>query len=179
VDRAIETEFTQFVRDRTPALFRVAYALTGEQHGAEDLLQMAFARAASRWSRIHGDPEAYVRRVLYHQHISRWRYRRRRPETLMADLPEGGHLGTSQPDPADQTVTRLRLRMALRALPPRQRAVVVLRYLEDLSEREVADVLGCSTGTVASQASRALARLRAATLDDASSESVAAQGVFQ
>ncbi|HEU0238671.1 MAG TPA: SigE family RNA polymerase sigma factor [Micromonosporaceae bacterium] len=179
MDRDIEQDFTQFVRDRTPGLFRVAYALTGERHGAEDLLQTALARAAARWSRIHSDPEAYVRRVLYHQHITRWRYRRRRPETLMADVPERGRPGVAHPDPADQTVTRLRLRAALRALPPRQRAVVVLRYLEDLSEREVADVLGCSTGTVASQASRALARLRLETLGDASPDSVVVQGAFQ
>lgn len=179
MDRELDSDFTRFVRDRTPALFRVAYALTCEQHDAEDLLQTALAHAAGRWSRIHTDPEAYVRRVLYHQHISRWRHRRRRPETLMADLPEHSHAEGSRIDVAEETVTRLRLRAALRSLPPRQRAVIVLRYLEDLNEREVADVLGCSTGTVASQASRALSRLRAGMLGVDSGDPAALQEVFR
>jgi RNA polymerase sigma-70 factor (sigma-E family) len=157
VDPAVEREFTEFVVARTQGLMRVAYALTGDQHAAEDLLQSALAKAAMRWSHINGDAEPYVRRILYHDHISWWRRRRRRPETSMADLPERA----DRPDFAGQTNLRLLLWDALRTLPPRQRAVLVLRYLEDRSEREVAEILGCRPGTVASQASRALARLRA------------------
>ena len=156
MDPSLERDFTRFVEDRTHALFRVAYALTGNQHAAEDLLQTALSRAAARWSHVRGDGEAYVKRSLYHQHISVWRYRRRRPETPVPVPPDRGHSG----DMAEETVQRVRLRAALATLPPRQRAVVVLRYLDDLSEREVADILGCSTGTVGSQAARALARLR-------------------
>ncbi|OLB77557.1 MAG: RNA polymerase subunit sigma [Actinobacteria bacterium 13_2_20CM_2_71_6] len=155
MDARAEQEFTQFVADRTPALLRVAHALTGDQHAAEDLVQGALAKAMLRWPHIHDHPEAYVRRILYHDHISGWRQRRRRPETPMAELPElPGSDGT------DEAHTRMLLRNALLELPPRQRAVIVLRYLDDHSEREVAEILGCREGTVASQASRALAKLR-------------------
>ena len=147
--------FTDFVAERTPALFRVAYALTGNQHAAEDLLQTALAKTYARWSRISGDAEQYVRRVLYHDSVSIWRRRGRRPETSMPSVPD-----RPDTDTADDTILRLMLRDALLSLPPRQRAVVVLRYLDDLDEKQVADIMGCSPGTVASQASRALARLR-------------------
>jgi RNA polymerase sigma-70 factor (sigma-E family) len=156
VDPVVEREFTEFVVARTRGLMRVAYALTGDQYAAEDLLQSALAKAAMRWSHISGDPEPYVRRILYHDHISWWRRRRRRPETPMAELPERA----GPADFAGQTHLRLLLRDALGTLPPRQRAVLILRYLEDRSEREVAELLGCRPGTVASQASRALTRLR-------------------
>lgn len=152
-----EEEFTQFVTERTHALFRVAYALTGNQHAAEDLLQNALAKAFAKWSRISTDAEGYVKRIIYRDFISLWRWRSRRPETVMATPPE-----QSAVDSSDHTILRLVLRDALRQLPPRQRAVIVLRYLDDLGEKEVAEVLGCSPGTVASQASRALARLRGA-----------------
>jgi RNA polymerase sigma-70 factor (sigma-E family) len=154
VDEAAERDFTEFVAQRTHALFRVAYALTGDQHAAEDLLQNALAKAAMRWTRIEGDGEAYVKRILYRDCVSVWRWRSRRRETLMATPPE---------PPADDGVDpdlRLLLIDALRGLPPKQRAVLVLRYLDDLSEKQVAEVLGCSTGTVGSQASRALDKLR-------------------
>lgn len=157
MDKEGEQQFTAFVRQRTHALVRTAYALCVNQHDAEDLVQNALAKTSLRWSRIHGDPEHYVRRVMYRDFVSAWRWRRTRPEISVGELPQ-------RPDAADhddETVTRLTLRAALRTLPPRQRAVIVLRYLEDLSERDVADLLGCSTGTVASQASRALSRLRA------------------
>ena len=157
MDSQAEREFTDFVVERTHALFRVAYALTGQQQAAEDLLQGALAKAAVRWPKISGSAEAYVRRIIYHDHVSLWRRMRRRHESTVAHLPE-----RVVDDSSGATVLRLILRDAVRSLPPRQRAVVVLRYLEDLSEREVAEMLGCSVGTVASQASRALARLRAA-----------------
>lgn len=149
-----QQEFTEFVTARTHALFRVAYALTTNQHAAEDLLQSALAKAAARWSRLT-DAEAYVRKILYHDYISGWRRLRRRPETPVGVPPE-----RRVSDSADHTVLRLQLLDVLRHLPPRQRAVLVLRYLEDLSEQQTAEILGCSTGAVASQASRALAKLR-------------------
>lgn len=157
MDAVEEREFTEFVARSSPGLLRVAYALTGNQHAAEDLLQTALAKAASRWSRIRGDAGPYVRRILYHDHISAWRRRRRRAEWSVAELPE---LPVRHDGPADRIDNHLLLRQALLDLPPRQRAVLVLRYLEDLSEQQVADVLGCSVGTVGSQASRALAKLR-------------------
>ncbi len=155
MDAEIEREFTEFVAERTHALFRVAYALTGNQHAAEDLLQTALAKTFTKWSRISTDAEGYVKRILYRDWISLWRRRVRRPETPVPTPPERSHA-----DASEDTILRLVLRDALLALPPRQRAVVVLRYLDDLGEREVAEILGCSPGTVASQASRALSKLR-------------------
>src|SRR2546430_14440898 len=148
MDAAAEQEFTQFVADRTQALLRTAHALTGNQQAAEDLVQNALAKAMLRWRQIQDHPEAYVRRILYHDHISGWRWRRRRPETAMAQLPD-----PRVEDGTDETHTRMLVRAAVLRLPPRQRAVIILRYLEDRSEREVAELLGCSEGTVASQAS--------------------------
>jgi len=156
VDPAVEREFTEFVAARTHALLRAAYALTGDQHAAEDLLQTALAKAAMRWPNIRDHAEPYVRQILYHDHISWWRRRRRRPELSVPEVPETPVIT----DPAGDMHLRQLLREALLALPPRQRAVLVLRYLEDRSERETADLMGCRPGTVASQASRALARLR-------------------
>jgi RNA polymerase sigma-70 factor (sigma-E family) len=154
VDEATERDFTEFVAQRTHALFRVAYALTGDQHAAEDLLQNALAKAAMRWSRVEGDGEAYVKRILYRDCVSVWRWRSRRRETLMATLPDLSAHADVDPD------LRMLLIDALRRLPPRQRAVLVLRYLDDMSEKQVAELLGCSPGTVGSQASRALDKLR-------------------
>jgi len=160
VDVEGEQQFTAFVRQRAQALARTAYALCLNQQDAEDLVQGALAKTSVRWARIHGDPEHYVRRVMYRDFVSVWRRRRARPEVSVGELPQ-------RPDAAEldeDAVTRLTVRQALRELAPRQRAVIVLRYLEDMSEREVAEALGCSTGTVASQASRALARLRSGPL---------------
>jgi RNA polymerase sigma-70 factor (sigma-E family) len=157
VDAEAEQDFTRFVADRGRVLVRVAYALTGDQFAAEDLVQSALAKAMVRWRQIGDSPEAYVRRVVFHEFVSGWRRRRRRPETPMAMVPE-----VSVGDGTDESQVRLVLREALLALPPRQRAVIVLRYLEDRSEHEVAEILGCREGTVASQASRALAKLRVA-----------------
>ncbi|TDC80122.1 SigE family RNA polymerase sigma factor [Micromonospora sp. KC606] len=145
-------EFTTFINERGDKLLRVAYALAGSQHAAEDLLQHALAKAYARWPRIRGDAEPYVKRILYHDQVSIWR-RARRSEIPVANLPERMATG---PDPE----LRLLLREALRALPPRQRAVLTLRYLEDLSVAETATLLGCRAGTVASQTAKALARLR-------------------
>jgi len=149
-------EFTAFVNERGAALLRVAYALAGNQHAAEDLLQNALAKAYARWPRIRGDAEPYVKRILYHDQVSGWRRRSRRAEVPVAELPDRAAVG----DSGDATDLRLLLREALRALPPRQRAVLTLRYLEDLSVEQTAALLGCRAGTVASQSAKALARLR-------------------
>lgn len=159
MDRATEVEFTAFVADRTHALFRTAYALTGNQHAAEDLLQAALAKLVLSWSRIASDPEAYARQIIYREHVSVWRRMWKRRELPTADPPSGRLL---EADHAGAALDRLVLRNVLHTLPARQRAVIVLRYLEDRSEQEVAEILGCSTGTVGSQASRALVKLRAA-----------------
>jgi RNA polymerase sigma-70 factor (sigma-E family) len=158
VDGEAQRRLREFVVARTPALLRVAYLLTGNQHDAEDLVQTALTRAAGRWESIrHEDPEAYVRRTMYHAQVSWWRRRARRREQPAYPLPEVVHTA----DPAPGTDLRLVVREVLARLTPRQRAVLVLRYFEDLPERQVAEVLGCSVGTVRSQAHRAMARFRA------------------
>jgi RNA polymerase sigma-70 factor (sigma-E family) len=157
MDPAVEREFTEFVVNRSQALLRAAYALTGDRHAAEDLVQQALAKAFLRWRRIEGDVEPYVRRILYHDSATRWRRRGLRAETSVASPPDVALVA----DAADDTSLRLLLRRALLALPPRQRAVLVLRYLEDRSVEETAEILGCRPGTVVSQASRALVKLRA------------------
>jgi RNA polymerase sigma-70 factor (sigma-E family) len=158
VDQRQDGEFTAFVVARTPALLRTAYALTGDQHAAEDLVQTAFAKAYARWRRIAYEPEPYVRRIIYHDFVSAWRSRRRRSEVTVAEPPDQ----PARLEFADDSALRMLLRHALDTLPPRQRAVIILRYLEDLSVAETAAVLGCREGTVVSQASRALAKLRQA-----------------
>ncbi|RZU51130.1 RNA polymerase sigma-70 factor (sigma-E family) [Krasilnikovia cinnamomea] len=149
--------FNEFVVSRSTRLLRCAYLLTGEWAAAEDLLQSSLVKAWSAWSRIEGDPEPYVRRILVNTQASWWR-RRWRAELPSAELPEVG-----QPGHADRVDDRDQLWQALRRLPTRQRTVLVLRYFENLSEAEIAEAMDCSLGTVKSQASRALAKLR---LDD-------------
>ena len=168
MDAEAEREFREFVAARSAALFRSAYLLTGQHEQAEDLLQSALAKVARRWSRIRLEPEAYVRRALYHEQVSRWRRRSWGREAAYADVPVVAAPG----DHAATTDLRLALAAALGRLTPRQRAVVVLRYVEDLSEGEVAGVLDVSIGTVRSTASRALTRLRAARPDLVDAEEV-------
>jgi len=150
-------EFDDFVRARTPALLRSACLLTGDQHLAEDLVQMALARCHRSWRRLHdsGNAEAYTRRIMYNLQVAWWR-RRRVAESLPGDMPERP-TGT---DHASAAVVWLTLRPALLRLTPKQRAVLVLRFFEDRTESETADVLGVSLGTVKSQTAKALARLR-------------------
>jgi len=150
-----DEEFDSFMRGRWPTMVRLAYALTGDAGHAEDVAQAAFARAYASWGRVRraGDPDAYVRRIVINEHRSRFR-KHRVAEELRGDL--GETLGGEQQGPEE----RQALLDALRALGPRQRAVVVLRYWLDLSEAETAAALNCSVGTVKSQASRALATLR-------------------
>ncbi|WP_371671633.1 SigE family RNA polymerase sigma factor [Streptomyces sp. NBC_00289] len=152
-----EDRFQEFVRARWSHLVRTAYLLTGDAHHAEDLTQTALAKAYRSWRRVSrsDNPEAYVRRMLVNCNSDRFR-KRRVAESLTAAPPEvaGRDEAVSWADERSALLT------ALAGLPPRQRAVVVMRYWEDLSEAEVADVLGCSPGTVKSQASKGLAKLR-------------------
>ncbi|HET7247738.1 MAG TPA: SigE family RNA polymerase sigma factor [Streptosporangiaceae bacterium] len=157
MDESARQDFTEFVAARSRQLTRLAYVLTGDQHAAEDLLQNALVKAAAHWGRIHTAPEAYVRRIMYREQASWLRRRARRRETAMAQVPE-----PATGDGAADVEARLALRDALLALPPRRRAVLVLRYLEDLPESQVAEILGCSVGTVRSQNHRAVAQLRLA-----------------
>ncbi|WP_116951074.1 SigE family RNA polymerase sigma factor [Jiangella endophytica] len=159
MDSQIDDEFRRFVAGRSLALLRTAYALCGDRHTAEDLVQGALAKLYRRWRKVD-DPEGYVRRILYNDQISRWRRRLVLHEDPVDVVPEN-----AAPDLAGAVGDRVDVLQLLRQLPPRQRAVLVLRYYEDLSEREIAAVLGCSTGTVRSQAHRALARLRGLALE--------------
>lgn len=155
---------------RSGSLLRTALLLTGQNRAeAEDLLQLALERAYRHWARVHAtdEPERYVRRILANASADRWRRLARRPEQ---SLP-AGDAGLSTPDLSGQVAERDFLLRALAQLPPRQRAVMVLRYYDDLTEAEIADILGCSIGTVKSQVARGLARLRDASV----SESVASR----
>lgn len=147
-------EFTRWARARQAQLLRAALLISGDRGRAEDLVQDALTQVAMRWRRLRdGSPDAYARRVIYHGNVSWWR--RRRHEVLTAYDVE--------PAQQHESLDRgLAIRCALAALTPRQRAVVVLRYFEDLTEREAADVLGVSVGTVKSQTHLALLRLREA-----------------
>lgn len=151
---ADEAEFDDFVVARSQALLRTAYLLTHDEALAEDLLQTALTKAWFAWRRIDGPPEPYVRRVLVTTSASWWRRRWNR-ETPTEVLPERATMaGPEGP------VTEQDLWEAIGHLPPRQRAVIVLRYLEDRTEVETAELLGCSIGTVKSQCAKALAKLR-------------------
>jgi RNA polymerase sigma-70 factor (sigma-E family) len=149
-------DFAEFVQQALPGLLRYGHMLTGNPHDAADLVQTVLEKLGSRWSSIvhkTGDPVAYARRSMANAHISRWRRTRR--ESLIADLPD--RPAETAPDPFDNEP----LWEALRGLPPRQRAVMVMRYYDDLSEADIAAALGVSRGTVKSQSSKAMATLRA------------------
>jgi RNA polymerase sigma-70 factor (sigma-E family) len=155
-------DFDGFVAARTPALLRTAYLLTGDQHLSEDLVQTALEKALPTWGARKVTPatESYVRTIMYRENISIWRRRRGR-EIPVAELPE-----PRMASPAgDQVEDQVMLRAALLRLGARQRTVLVLRYYEDLTEAQVAQVMGVSVGTVKSQTSKALARLRRASPD--------------
>jgi RNA polymerase sigma-70 factor (sigma-E family) len=152
VPGADRSGFEEFVVARRPALLRTAYLLTGSHADAEDLVQMALIKTVPHWKRIADQPEAYVRTVLARESVSRWRRRRWR-EVPTGDLPD-------HRQPVADLDQRLMLRRALGSLPPRQRAVIVLRYYDDLTEKETASVLGIAVGTVKSQARDGLSRLR-------------------
>jgi RNA polymerase sigma-70 factor (sigma-E family) len=146
-----------FVEVRYVDLVRTAYLLTGSPDAAEDLVQNCLLKAMPRWESIT-DPMGYLRRAMVNDRVSRWRRLRR--ELLRADPPD-----VVVPDATVPVAERAAVLAALRGLPVRMRAVLVLRFWEDLSEAATADVLGCSVGTVKSQTSRGLARLRSVLTD--------------
>ncbi|KQW48651.1 hypothetical protein ASC77_07885 [Nocardioides sp. Root1257] len=152
-----ETGFRRWAEERQLALLRTAVLLTGDRHRAEDLVQEALTQVALRWRRLADEhPDAYARQVIVRRNISWWRKHRRE---VVADPPERGADSRAEAY-ADR---RMLLDQALAQLTPRQRATVVLRYYDDLSERETAEALGVSVGTVKSQTHVALRRLREAS----------------
>ena len=157
MDAASEAEFDGFVAGAWARLFRTAYALTGDHQLAEDAVQAGCAKAYAHWPRIQrmAAPEAYVRRIVTNEIFSWWRrlsWRSERPTENLRETPAEGHEAA--------VTTSDEVWAALRLLPPRQRAVVVLRYYEDLSEKEIARVLSIKPGTVKSQCSAGMRRLR-------------------
>jgi RNA polymerase sigma-70 factor (sigma-E family) len=156
---AQQQEFTTYVRDRGPVLLRTARSLTANPCDAEDLLQTALCKTYLAWDRIadHGALDGYVRRTLVNTRTSQWR-KRRVDEFVCEEVPDG--VTPAGPDPAEQQAQRDALWHAVSRLPARQRAMVVLRYYEDLTETQTARVLGVSVGTVKSAVSRALGKLR-------------------
>lgn len=151
-----QEEFRAYVTERRPALLRAATGLTGDRAEAEDLLQAALAKTYLAWDRIQDRAavDGYVRRAMVNTQISWWRRRKLDvyPTDRLPDLPVDDH--------ADQNAMADVLGRALRRLPERQRLAVMLRYYEDMSEREIAETLGVSVGTVKSTVSRAMTRLR-------------------
>jgi RNA polymerase sigma-70 factor (sigma-E family) len=152
-----EHDFRVFVQGIAASLHRTAYLLCGDWYLADDLVQETLARAYSHWRKVQraDSPSAYVRRILINESRRSWRRNRNvtvHPDVDLADI--------TAVDMSDEVVNRDELLQALQSLPARQRATVVLRFLEGLSERETAAVLGCSEGTVKSQTSRALIKLK-------------------
>lgn len=156
-DAGKDAEFDAFVRGCSTRLLRAAWLLVSDRQAAEDLLQDVLVKVYFAWGRIETNPEAYARRALVRQAINRHRYRKRRPESVVRY-----GVDRALPDIADGVALQHSVVAALRDLPPRQRAAVVLRYFEDLPEADAAAVLGCSCGTIRAHASRGLARLRTA-----------------
>jgi RNA polymerase sigma-70 factor (sigma-E family) len=154
--------FTDFVSAEQAGLLRLAVLLAGDRGHAEDLVQIALMKSYRHWPRItrSGTPSAYVRRVLVTTHTS-WRRRLSTGEQVMETLPERADESEVH-DGEDEA-----LRRALRALPPRMRTAVVLRFFEDLSEQRTADLMDCSASTVNTQTARGVARLRASLSDPA------------
>jgi RNA polymerase sigma-70 factor (sigma-E family) len=148
--------FSEFVEARSSALFRTAYLMVGDHQLAQDLLQEALIKTLMAWPRLR-DPsrvEAYTRRIVVTTSIS-WRRRRSFHEYPSDTMPDRG-----EPDRVDILVTHDEVMAALLMLPPRQRAAVVLRYYDDLTEAQTAESMGCSVGTVKSQVASGLQKLR-------------------
>jgi RNA polymerase sigma-70 factor (sigma-E family) len=152
-----DAEFTAYLEARQPSLLRTAYLLTGDRHQAEDVLQTSLAKLYLAWNKVNdrSSVDAYVRRIMVNENNSLWRRGWKKREYAAEVLPEGD----PHHDAYDEGLGSA-LWEVVQSLPPKARAVVVLRYYEQLSEAETADVLGISVGTVKSQCSRALASLR-------------------
>ena len=159
---ARDAEFTDYLHARQPALLRVAYLLTGDRHQAEDVLQTSLAKLYLAWDKVRDrdSVDAYVRRIMVNENNSLWRRGWKKREHATEVLPDRPHTDVYDEGRSDA------LWSVVQSLPPRARAVVVLRYYEQLTEAETADLLGISAGTVKSQCSRALAALRERVPDD-------------
>ncbi len=145
--------FDAWVRSCQVSLVRSAFLMTGDSHHSQDLVQEALVKVAARWEKLRAEnPDGYARRIIYRDHISWWR---RKLAVPVDELPE-----RSLGDPSEASVDSLVIGQALARLTKKQRAVLVLRYFDDLTEKQVAEILGVSVGTVKSQSSAALARLR-------------------
>ena len=155
-----DADFTAYLQARQGRLLRTAYLLTGDQHQAEDLLQTSLAKLYLAWDRVRdrGSVDAYVRRIMVNENNSMWRRPWKRRETAHETLPDTVPVIDTYDEGVGAAVWAI-----VQTLPRRARAVVVLRYYEQLSEAETAEVLGISVGTVKSQTSRALASLRERT----------------
>ena len=158
-----DADFTAYLQARQGRLLRTAYLLTGDQHEAEDLLQTSLAKLYLAWDRVHDreSVDAYVRRIMVNEHNSLWRRAWRRREHATDVVPE-----TPSAPPTYDDGTGAALWAAVQTLPRKARAVLVLRYYEELTEAETAETLGIAVGTVKSQTSRALATLRERVADD-------------
>lgn len=156
MDRASEESYCDFVVARRPGLVREAYLLVGDLQLAEDLVQTVLAKVYVAWHRVRASsaPDAYVRKILVNTNISRHRHRARRVVEVLTDEPPDG-LAPPQAPPEHPAVIE-----ALMSLSPRQRTAIVLRFWDDLPESAVADLMGCSVGSVRTHTARALARLR-------------------
>ena len=152
-----DAEFTEYLNARQPSLLRTAYLLTGDRHQAEDILQTSLAKLYLAWHKVNdrSSVDAYVRRIMVNENNSLWRRGWKKREHAAEQLPEGSPHHDSYDEGLGAALWEV-----VQTLPPKARAVVVLRYYEQLSETETADVLGISVGTVKSQCSRALASLR-------------------
>jgi RNA polymerase sigma-70 factor (sigma-E family) len=158
-----DADFTAYLQARQARLLRTAYLLTGDQHQAEDLLQTSLAKLYLAWERVRDrdSVDAYVRRIMVNENNSMWRRPWKRRELTTGELPDIDPVRDTYDEGLGAAVWEV-----VQTLPRKARAVVVLRYYEQLSEAETADVLGISVGTVKSQASRALAALRERTPED-------------
>lgn len=152
-----DAEFAAYMAARQPSLLRTAYLLTGDRHSAEDLVQTSLAKLYLSWDKVQKRElvDGYVRRIMVNENSSLWRRAWKRREVSTDTVPDG-HAVTDRHDHGERSA----LWDFVQTLPRKQRAVIVLRYYEELSEAEVAEILGISVGTVKSQASRALASMR-------------------
>lgn len=151
----MDQDFEDFVASRTPRLHRTAFLLTRDWALAEDLLQTTITKVWQRWQRIEDDADGYAYRTMVNTYNTWWR-RKWRGEIATETLPEPVASDAERPDATNS----LDLWAAVNQLPRRQRIAIVLRYFVDLSEKQTADAMGCSVGTVKSATSKALVKLR-------------------
>lgn len=159
--RPIDDDFADFVRSRQRSLLHAAYLVCGDRHQAEDVVQEAFAKLASRWESVRlRSPDAYVRRIVHHDAVSNWRRWGKRQRVVDHTAAASPFATRPAPDQIGGWVDGAEVRQALAQLSPQQRAVMVLRYYDDLSEAEIAETLSIAPGTVKGYAKAALDRLR-------------------